>query len=198
MEDPSVLGPSELRALDQLEDLYTEDLDDFAESLTQHLSPSSPIQHTKFRPKSIFDPTFTKSPYVQCFYQVVYTDIIRLCQQSTTHTHSSSNLTTAECTALKDLTDNRHLVIRLADRGGGIVAQNRIDYQSESTRLLSDSSTYHKLSRHPLPIFTNEAHELVNRAAADGIVTASEAAFLKHALFLSSPKDTQRFPTPSW
>lgn len=78
-----------------LEDLYTEDPDDYAELLTQHLSTSPPIQHTKFRPISIFNPTFAKGPYVQRFYQVVFADIFRLCQQSTIYTHTP-NLTAVE------------------------------------------------------------------------------------------------------
>ncbi|PIO39511.1 hypothetical protein AB205_0069860 [Aquarana catesbeiana] len=65
-EDSSTLGPAELIALDHLEDLY---IDDQIESLTQHPPTSPPILHTKFKPKSIFYPTFAKRPYVQTFYQ---------------------------------------------------------------------------------------------------------------------------------
>lgn len=44
----------ELNALADLEDLYTEDLDNYFKSLTQHLPTSPPIQHTTFKPKSIW------------------------------------------------------------------------------------------------------------------------------------------------
>lgn len=92
----------ELNALADLEDLYTGDLDNYVELLRQHLPTSPPIQHTTFKPKSIFNPTFAKGPFIHSFYQVVYADILRLCQQSTTNNHFS-NLTTSELKALKDL-----------------------------------------------------------------------------------------------
>lgn len=76
----AMIDPLEFNALEDLEDLYTEDLDDYFEALTQHQSTSPPIRHTKFKPKSIFNPTFAKGPSVQSFYQVVYADIPRLCQ----------------------------------------------------------------------------------------------------------------------
>lgn len=59
------------------------------------------------------------------------------------------------------------------------MVQNHTDYQSKSDRLLSDTSTYKKLSTDPLPNFLLEAHELVLRAAGEGIVTKLEVAFLK-------------------
>lgn len=93
-------------ALDHLERLYTEHLDDYVELLTQHLFTSPPIQKTKFQPKSIFYPTFTKGPYIHSFYQVVYVEIQCMCQQTSIH-KSSSNLSTAETIALKQLTDNK-------------------------------------------------------------------------------------------
>lgn len=59
------------------------------------------------------------------------------------------------------------------------MVQNHTDYQSKSDRLLSDTSTYKKLSTDPLPNFLFEAHELVLRAAGEGIVTKLKVAFLK-------------------
>lgn len=102
---------------------------------------------------------------------------------SNSRSNPPSNLTPAERTALKSLTNNRQMVIKPADKGGGIVVQNPADYMSETTRLLSDTSTYKKLSGDPLPTFSIEAHGLIDQAQADGIVTAPEAAFLKHDFY---------------
>lgn len=151
-------------ALDHLELLYTEDLDDYVELLTQHLSSSPPIQQTRFQLKSIFYPTFDKGPYIQSFYQVIYTEILHMCQQIPIHTRLPSNLLRAETLALNQLTDDNTLVIRSADKGGGIVVQDLEDYQLESRQHLSDSTTYRKLTSDPLPIFSKEAHDLVNKA----------------------------------
>lgn len=66
---------------------------------------------------------------------------------------------------------------------GGIIVQNRSEYQLESTRLLSDNSTYQKLTSDPLPNFSKEAHNLINRAATKGLITAPQLAFLKQAFY---------------
>lgn len=100
-----------------LKDLYNMDSDEDLDMLllTQHLSTSPPIQYSKFRLKSVFNPTCSKRPYLQTFYQVVFSDMQKLCQ----HTHDSysnhSNLTLPEKTALKHLTDNHNIVIKTAD-----------------------------------------------------------------------------------
>lgn len=56
--------------------------------------------------------------------------------------------------------------------------QNRADYVSEATRLLSDTNTYIRLNKDPLPPFTLEASSLVKRALNDNIITQQEASFL--------------------
>lgn len=112
-----------------------------------------------------------------------YADILHMCQQSTTPTQPSSNLASAESIAIKQLTDNRQLIIRSADKGGGIVVQNHSDFQLESARLLSDSYMYLKLTSDPLPQFSIEVHNLIDKAAVDGIITTSEVAFLKHEFY---------------
>lgn len=87
------------------------------------------------------------------------------------------NLTLAEKRALKALTNNYDMVIKCADKGGGIVVQNRTDFVSEALRLLS-TKTYIKLSTDPLPRFTLEATTLITVALQDHIVTQHEASFL--------------------
>lgn len=64
--------------LDIPKDLYSIESDDEDEDLvllTQHLSTSPPGQYSNFRPKSVFNPTHVKGPYLQAFYQVVNSDI---------------------------------------------------------------------------------------------------------------------------
>lgn len=70
------------------------------------------------------------------------------------------------------------MVIKSADKGGGIVVQNRADYVAEAIRLLSDVNTYIRLKTDPLPRFASEATSLVKDALSDHIITPQEAPFL--------------------
>lgn len=183
--DPEDLNstPSDLTALLHLEQLYTEDEDLYVEFLSQHLPTSPPVSHTSLHPPSIFNPTSSKGSYIHTFYQVVYEDLQKLCQQNRTTRGSHSNLSTEESLAMANLTKNNNIIIKSADKGGGIVVQNRSNYLQESARLLSDANTYTKLEKDPLPEFTSEAHQLINDAASEGIINKTETAFLKHDLY---------------
>lgn len=88
---------SDPTAQNLLEQLYTEDEDDYhLELLTQYVPTSPPIQNTSVRRKSVFNPTFNKGLYIQTFYQVVYADILRLCKHNSSTPSSSSNLSPSE------------------------------------------------------------------------------------------------------
>lgn len=39
--------------------------------------------------------------------------------------------------ALKNLSDNKNIVIRVADKGGGVVLQNFEDYDGEARKILN-------------------------------------------------------------
>lgn len=143
---------------------------------TQHLMSSPPVQHTKLRPKSTFYPTQSKGSCIDAFYRIVYSELLEMCVSA--KDKSIHNLTLAEKRAFNALTNNHDLVIKSADKGGGIVVQDRTDYVSEALRLLSDTNTYIKLSTDPLPRFTSEATVLITNALKDHIITPQEASFL--------------------
>lgn len=145
---------------------------------TQHPFTSPPVQHTNLHPKSIFYPTRSKGPYIEAFYRVVFSDLQKMCEQAT-NKRSSHNLSRGERLALKNFTQNPDLIIKPADKGGGIVLQNKIDYTAEALRLLSDSNTYKKLSKDPLPNFKIEAEKLITTACQHRIIDPKEASFLK-------------------
>lgn len=108
----------------------------------QHLQTSPPILHTHLHPKSVFYPTHSNSSYLEAFYRVVFSDFPKLSSHSTENNkYLHHNLHSGEMSALKHLVNNPDLIIKPADKGGGIVLQNRTDYITETNRLLSDSRT---------------------------------------------------------
>lgn len=107
-----------------LEELYNVDDEEASvpdtHFFSQYFCDSPPIKHTLFRPKSIFNPTPTKGPYVQSFYQVVYSDIKRMCTPTPSQ-RLKSNLIPQETSSFKKLTNNTSIIIKTVDKGGGIV-----------------------------------------------------------------------------
>lgn len=61
-----------------------------------------------------------------------------------------------ECQALNALGKIEHIILKMADKGGGVVIQDRVIYLNESHHLLSDHNTYSKLRTDPLPEFIKE------------------------------------------
>lgn len=149
--------------------------------LTQHTATSPPIIHTTLKPKSIFYPSQAKGPYIESFYRVVFSGFQKLCQSSNvTNTH---NFSTVEIKALKSLMEAEDLVIKSADKGGGIVLQDKNDY---ARRLLSDTSTYQKMNKDPTSDFAKEVNNLVSVAFQNDFLNKFEKSFLLKD-FLSNP-----------
>lgn len=149
--------------------------------LTQHLATSPPIIHSDLKPKSIFFPTRSKGPYIESFYRVVFSDMTKLC--NTTSTSISHNLSSSETRSLQQFISAEDLIIKPADKGGGIILQNKIDYIAEAERLLSDHTTYTKLSKDPTNDFTSEAEVLIMTALKDNIISKVESLFFRKSFY---------------
>ncbi|PIO37882.1 hypothetical protein AB205_0152490 [Aquarana catesbeiana] len=155
--------------------------DDLSRLLTQHLSTSPPIIHSDLKPKSVFFPTHSKGPYIESFYRVVFSDMTKLC--NTTSTSISHNLSSSETRSLQQFILAEDLIIKPADKGGGIILQNKIDYIIEAERLLSDHTTYTKLSKDPTNEFTSEAELLISTALGDNIISKTESLFFRKQFY---------------
>lgn len=137
------------------------------------------ISHTNLKPVSTFNPTQSKGPYIETYYQAVYRDFTKLCKN---RKRICNNLSSEEKQALKDLTVNKDIIVKQADKGGSLVLQNRSDYIKEGYRLLSDPTTYVALPSDPLPNFQPELKTLVEEAWRDGILTKKEKSFMLPAV----------------
>lgn len=52
---------------------------------------------------------------------------------------------------MKSLSENMEIVIRQADKGGGVVVQDYKDYDTEAMTILSDMDYYIRVEQHPSP-----------------------------------------------
>lgn len=65
------------------------------------------------------------------------------------------NLTREEVIALKSLAEDKTMVIKQADKWGGIVILDHIDYEKEVMRQLSDHELYIRLPSDPITSVLN-------------------------------------------
>lgn len=81
----------------------------------------SPIEHTHLCPTSIFYPLQSKGPYIDTYYQVVYRDLIHMCESQP---RLKRNLTYAKHQALRSLENLPSITIKQADKSGSLVIQD--------------------------------------------------------------------------
>ncbi|XP_073510840.1 uncharacterized protein [Phyllobates terribilis] len=74
------------------------------------------------------------------------------------------NITKRERIAITKLKNNGDIIIREADKGGGVVVQDRETYIKEAYNILSDTKYYERLEVDPSKDFTREYHDLINYA----------------------------------
>lgn len=79
---------------------------------------------------------------------------------------------------LKQICERNEIVIRPADKGGGVVILDKSKYLEEMHRLLSDRTTYSPLACNPTTKFKRELQNLINRGYQQGILNKKEKAYL--------------------
>lgn len=79
---------------------------------------------------------------------------------------------------LKSLCDRKDLVVRPADKGGGIVMMDKSDYVTEMYRILEDHDTYKELPSNPTNQFKKDLDKLVTKGFEAQILNKREKAYL--------------------
>lgn len=79
---------------------------------------------------------------------------------------------------MESLCNNKSLVIRPADKSGGIVVLDRCDYLKEMHRIVDDTETYTVLNRDPLVQYKKELELIVDVGFLKGILNDKERHFL--------------------
>lgn len=85
--------------------------------------------------------------------------------------------------ALDNVMNNKSIIIKPVDKGGGIAVQDTDDCNRESLRLLSDTNTHLVLPHDPLPDFSQEVSLFITRALKEYTITKSKACFLKKEFY---------------
>ena len=129
-----------------------------------------------FKGKSTFVPPSRRNPSIDTFCRLVNSDIERIYRHR--KYSARDNLTKGERDALIDLQTDKSIIIKSADKGGGVVVQNTSDYKNEIERQLGDEKYYLKLKGDPTSTFQNQVNQFLEKAANRGTISKNEFDFL--------------------
>lgn len=95
------------------------------------------------------------------------------------HFEEIPNITREEAEAIQELKDNKHIIIKPADKGSAVVIQSREQYIKEVYRQLTDKVYYKKLDG---PIYLKTIpiiHEIIDKLYKDKFINHKQRKYLK-------------------
>lgn len=131
--------------------------------ITTPKSPTRIVKSVDIKNKSTFYPVETQGHHLRTFINTVQEKLQQL-KPSVPSKASQHNLTTKERKALKELKNNKEIVIRAADKGGGVVIQDFTSYNQEATSILSDMDFYEVGQLDPFPKVEKKLYTLLKQA----------------------------------
>ncbi|XP_043927584.1 TGF-beta-activated kinase 1 and MAP3K7-binding protein 1 [Protopterus annectens] len=133
------------------------------------------VQKSVLRQPSTFVPPLT--PSLQLFVNACEKDLLDYFHKG--HTHRYHNLTSAQRQALHDLSENREIVIKMADKGGAIVVMDTTFYNNKLTHILSDSCTYVPMNPLMVKHLIDKVHQTLEQLLNDMVISKELYNFLK-------------------
>ena len=79
------------------------------------------------------------------------------------------------------LEKRKNIIIRPADKGGGVVILNKAFYHGQISDMLADKSTYSLLEQDPSHAYRQQLHVLVKKGSKLGVLTVKEQNYLTPA-----------------
>ncbi len=125
-----------------------------------------------FRKKSTWTPP-KASPIIEDYLQNIKTTIDNMTPRLT-----SSNLSHLERQAINELASNEDLIIKSADKGSGIVIEDRDKYIQAGSIHLSDHSIYEKIDSDPTLPLTRAINDFVRNMHKKGTIDNITRDFL--------------------
>ena len=153
--------------------------------------PSTPLPTLGLRAKSTFVPPALNSS-VATFCRLVEQDV--MCKVNMINKNKLfSNIKPEESKALFTLSKDSNIVVRMADKGGAIVIQNKDAYRTEILRQLGMGDFYTPLMGDPTIKFRQEIDSFLSTALTNSLINQDEYNFMlqKHPLrpiFYTLPK----------
>lgn len=132
-----------------------------------------------FKPKSTFNP-LSNYASLTAFKRKTTHDIETLIEAASSSRNHYYNLTRGEFKAIKELNDNKQIIIKPADKGGAVVVWDITHYINEAYRQLNDSQYYQKLHHNPTLALMEEYHQILREANEKGAIDNTTLQFLSN------------------
>uniref|UniRef100_A0A8C5LVT7 Reverse transcriptase domain-containing protein n=1 Tax=Leptobrachium leishanense TaxID=445787 RepID=A0A8C5LVT7_9ANUR len=133
----------------------------------------SQFVHSGLKEGSSFFPRNMISEEMRIFEYMVMADVNKIYTQKV-----QPNLTKEERKALSSLKNDSDIIIKPADKGGGIVVMNKEAYNQEASRQLNDGTTYRLLPSNPTQAVKIELSNLLSKGSDVGILNEHELKYL--------------------
>uniref|UniRef100_A0A803KCU3 Reverse transcriptase domain-containing protein n=1 Tax=Xenopus tropicalis TaxID=8364 RepID=A0A803KCU3_XENTR len=125
-----------------------------------------------FKPPSQYEPPNTPKS-IEAFTRLLIDET-----QKYSHVPGHPNLTRSEREAMRSLAQNPNIIIRPADKGGGVVILDYSNYRQEILNQLADTGTYRKLDKDPTWIFKRQIDASLNLGLTSGFIDMDVFNFL--------------------
>ena len=119
-----------------------------------------------FRNKSDWKPPEGTDPLLEAYIKTVKTELL-LTQDKM---RKYSNLSKKHFLAIKDLSENPHIVIKKVDKGSAICIMDTTDYIREATRQLFNPESYQKLDSDPTTKFSADIRACLQSMLDNGLI----------------------------
>uniref|UniRef100_A0A8C5PYV0 Reverse transcriptase domain-containing protein n=1 Tax=Leptobrachium leishanense TaxID=445787 RepID=A0A8C5PYV0_9ANUR len=129
--------------------------------------------HTHLKDKSSFFPKQLISDEMKAFEITLMKEVHTINQKK-----CKPNLTSKEFKALKNLNEDQTIIIKPADKGGGVVILPREMYNQEALRQLNDINIYSKATREQMNCAQEVCRDLLQKGNQLGIINETEFKYL--------------------
>ena len=160
-----------LRLIAKFENSPTEISDLLTTEQQNHSSYA--FESPKFKKKSSYNP-----PGPPALEAMILTNKIALHKRPEQKLPKLTNISRGERLAIKNLTNNPHIIIKPADKGSAVVVMNREDYISEGYRQLSDTNFYRKVDTDLTAHHMQRVQRYINHMYANGEISVQVSAYL--------------------
>lgn len=154
----------------------------------------SDFEQTRLKNNSIFNPKTPGNQCINAFKKMVEGDIKLM---GNTNKKRPNNI----WKTIKNIGKKHEVVIRPADKGGGLVILNKKDYLDEMNNLLSIENTYKTLKANPKKKYERKLKTYVDKGRNKGILNSKEAEYLisnstRTPVIYHTPKIHKRLEKP--
>jgi hypothetical protein len=134
----------------------------------------SPPIPNKFRKKSSWNPPPNRDKFLDVYITLVEKEIMSSPEQK-----AFPNLAKEERQALKELKNNKNIIIREADKGSAVVLMDRTRYEAEGYRQLDDRKVYERVGFNEYNSVVQRVNQVLDSMRKDSIITDEMHEFAK-------------------